>query len=219
MELKEAILQRRSIRGYLPKPVPRQALEEVLELACRSASALNTQPWEFVVAAGAPLEAIREDNVQALCTGVPFDVPEPETAGVYKTRRVEVAKQLFAAMDIQREDKAKRNAWLERGFRFFDAPALILICMDESLNETVARLDIGCITQNLCLAAMEFGLGTCVQSQAIMLQGSLKKHLTIPQGKRLEVGIAIGYPDPDFPANQVVSGRERVDALTTWCGF
>lgn len=219
MELKEAILGRRSIRGYLQEPVSQETMHGVLELATRAVSALNMQPWELTVVTGAPLDAIRERNIEDLRAGVPFDVPEPEFGGAYRTRRVAIAKQLFKAMDIQREDKARRTWWLERGFRFFDAPVLVLILEDTTVDPLVSRLDIGCLTQNLCYAAMAYGLGTCVQSQEVMLQRGIREVLSLPEDRRPAVGIALGYPDPGFPANQVVSTREDVAQITQWVGF
>lgn len=219
MELKEAILQRKSIRGYLPKTVSQETIEGVLRLATRAVSALNMQPWEFMVVSGDPLDQIRAQNISDLRSGVPFDVPEPEFGDEYRIRRINIAKQLFQAMDIKREDKARRSWWLERGFRFFEAPVLILILEDKALDPMVTRLDIGCVTQNLCYAAMAYGLGTCVQSQAVMLQRGLYNVLPISDQKRPAVGIALGYPDPDFPANSVVSTREDIAGLTTWVGF
>ena len=112
MELKEAILGRRSIRGYLQEPVSQETIHGVLELATRAVSALNMQPWELTVVTGAPLDAIRERNIEDLRAGVPFDVPEPEFGGAYRTRRVAIAKQLFKAMDIQRKIKrAAHGGW------------------------------------------------------------------------------------------------------------
>lgn len=216
MELKMAIETRKSIRGYLAKPVGQETVEAVLNLATRAVSALNMQPWEFVVVTGEALERIKDANVKDLRGGVPFDVSEPEAGGVYRTRRIQVAKQLFAAMDIDREDKARRNWWLERGFRFFDAPVLLLICADPAMDEKVARLDIGCVTQNICLAAMEYGLGTCAQSQAVMFQRGLKENIPCLKDKIPVVGIAMGYPDDKFPANEVVSEREPCERIVRW---
>ena len=91
--------------------------------------------------------------------------------------------------------------------------------MDQMLDNTTFRLDMGCVIQNICTAAMEFGLGTCVEHQAVMYQETLRRNLHIPENKRIVCGIAIGYPDWEFPANQVISTRVPVDEITTWCGF
>lgn len=219
MELRKAINERKSIRGFKTEPVPQATLREVLRLATRAVSALNTQPWEFAVVTGDVLDAIRKDNINCLYSGVPENMSDPQIKGIYRDRGVTIGKQLFAAMEIAREDRERRNWWTQRGFRFFDAPAAIILYMDSSLNETAFRLDMGCVAQNICIAAMEFGLGTCVENQAVMYQRGLRKYLNIPESKRFVCGIAIGYPDWDFPANHVVSVRADVDDVTIWYGF
>ena len=219
MQLKEGIQNRKSIRGYLDKPVSQETIQDVLKLATRAVSALNQQPWGITVVTGEPLDKIRKINMDDLEKRVPFDVPEPQYEGEYRNRRVAVAKQLFQAMDIKREDKERRNWWLARGFRFFDAPVMLLLTADIVIDPAVSHLDIGCLVQNICLAAMEFGLGTCVQTQTVMLQRGLREVLQLPENRRPVVGIAMGYPDPEFPANHVVSTREELDKITNWIGF
>ncbi len=219
MDIKTAMEERRSIRGYLNKPVEKDTLEQVLQLATRSISALNAQPWEFAVLTGDIMKKIGEDNEACFVNGVEEDVEDPPLDGVYRRRMINIAKQLFAAMDIKREDKEKRMWWTKRGFRFFDAPAAIIIMMDKELDESAHRFDIGAVTQSITLAAMEYGLGTCVEQQGVNYQRGLRKYLDIPENKRFVIGVAIGYPDPAFPANGVVSKREDLSDITSWYGF
>ncbi|MDO4745678.1 MAG: nitroreductase [Bacillota bacterium] len=218
MELRQALETRKSVRGYLDKPVPKEIIEDILRQGQRAVSANNTQPWEFAVITGDILKKIGEENVASFVAGEELDYPDWPFEGVYRTRSIGIAKQLFAAMDIARENKEKRFWWMQRGFRFFDAPCAIIMYMDETLNESACRLDMGCCAQNICLAAMEHGLGTCVEDQAIMYQKALRKHLGL-EGKRFVVGIAIGYEDPDFPANGVISEREDLENIAGWYGF
>lgn len=218
MELRKAINERKSIRGFKPDPVSQATLREVLRLATRAVSTVNAQPWEFAVITGDVLAAIGKDNIDSLHSGPP-DMNDVPIEGIYRNRRVTLAKQLFAAMGVARDDRERRSWWEQRGFRFFDAPAAIILYMDSALDEAVFRFDMGCVTQNICLAAMEFGLGTCVEDQAVMYHRGLRNYLNIPQSKRFVTGIAIGYPDWDFPANNVVSPREDVDDVTAWYGF
>ena len=217
MELREAILQRKSIRGFLDKSVSRDTLEEVLKLAQRAVSAVNSQPWLVHVVTGETLQKLGADNVARLRRGEPTVTSEVPLSGVYRQRQVVVGKQLFAAMNIQREDREKRNAWTERGYRFFDAPAMILVCMEKSLSDAY-RFDLGCFVQNLCIAAMEYGLGTCVEYQAVYYENGLREYLALPEEQIPVVGIAIGHPDPDFPANDVVTEREALENFVCWYG-
>jgi nitroreductase len=223
MDVIEAVKKRKSIRGYKPDPVSKQILEQLLELAVRAPSAMNTQPWEFTVLTGDVLENVRRSNVDLLRSGVP---PNPEhvvTAwpkeSIYRERQVDLAKQLFRLMDIPREDKEKRAKWLERGFRYFDAPAAIILSTDRCLSESGPLLDIGAAIQTICLAALHYGLGTCVEDQGTMYPEVLRRYGHIPESKRIIAAIAIGYPDWDFPANKVESTREPVKNVSTWLGF
>ncbi len=219
MELVDAVRGRRSVRGYLDKPVDRKTLEEVLKLAQRAVSALNTQPWKFAVVTGDILDRIREENIACFRAGEAPDYGDQKTEGIYMARRIGIAKQLFVAMDITRGDREKRDRWTERGYRFFEAPAAILIYMDGDLDETKNRFEMGAVAQLITLAAMEYGLGTCVENQAIMYEKGIRKYLDLPEEARLAAGIAIGYPDPDFPANGVVSERAELNDVTAWYGF
>src|SRR5512139_1415848 len=123
MNVIDAIKQRKSIRGFKSDPVSKDVLTKILESACRAPSAMNTQPWEFIVLTGGVLEALRAAAVDQLKKKEPMR-PEHNVVGwpndsIYRERQVDLAKKLFQLMDIRREDKEKRAAWQERGFRFF----------------------------------------------------------------------------------------------------
>jgi nitroreductase len=223
MDIDEAVRMRKSIRGYKPDPVPKEVLEQLLELAGRAPSAMNTQPWEFTVLTGEALQSVKRGNVDLLNSGVP---PGPEHVviswprdSIYRQRQVDLAKQLFRLMDIPREDRDKRAKWIERGFRYFDAPTAIVISTDRCLSESGPLLDIGALMQTICLAAMHFGLGTCIEDQGVAYPDVLRKYAGISESKRIVMAIAIGYPDWDFPANKVESEREPIKNVTAWLGF
>ncbi len=223
MDVIEAVKKRKSIRGYKPDPVAKEVLEEILELAKWAPSAMNTQPWEFTVLAGYVLENIKRSNIELLKSGVS---PNPEhmvvgwpMESIYRQRQVNLAKQLFQLMDIPREDKEKRAKWQEQGFRYFDAPAAIIVSVDRCLSETGPLIDIGAVIQTICLTALHFGLGTCIEDQGAMYPDVLRKYAHIAESKRIVMAIAIGYPDWDFPANKLESEREPIKDMATWLGF
>jgi len=223
MDLIEAIRRRKSIRKFKPDPVPRAVLREILGIASRAPSAMNTQPWEFVVIAGEVLERVRRANLEKLHAGQALQ-PEHPVIGwpqdsVYRRRQVELGMALFRLMDIPRNDPVKRMQWLERGFRYFDAPAAIILAADRMLGNGEPLLDLGAVMQTLCLAALDYGLGTCIEDQGVMYPDVIREQTGIPAQKRLIIAIAIGYPEEDFPANRIESLREPVDDVTTWCGF
>jgi len=219
MDVVEAMQTRKSIRGYKPDPVPKEIIREILHVAMRTPSATNTQPWEFTVVAGETLDKIRKGNLEKLAQVGKDHKAFFNYDGVYKTRQVDLAKQLFALMDIKREDKEKRDEWLKRGFRFFDAPAAIIITMDSSIEGSWAPLDIGGVSYAIALLAPKYGLGTCIEAQGVAFPEVIREHTGLPENKKVVIGISIGYPDWDFPANALQSEREDVDNVTTWIGF
>lgn len=219
METKDAIRSRKSTRNYLPKPVPREIVNQILETALRAPSAENMQPWWIAAVTGEPLEGIKRENVHRVLSAAPA-ARHPDLPEAYQRRRVELAIELFRLMDIQREDKGKRQEWLLRGFRFFDAPAAIILSVNKSLKtETWPIHDIGALSQTICLAAADLGLGTCIEAQGVLYPDVIRKHTGLSQDKEPVIGIALGYPDPDFPANRLVSRRAGVDEVTAWVGF
>lgn len=223
MDIIEAIIQRKSIRGFKPDPVSKDVLAKILEAACRAPSAMNTQPWEFVVITGDVLTKTRSAIVEKLRKGElmrpDHQVVSWSSDSVYRERQIELAKRLFALMDIPREDKQKRATWMERGFRFFDAPVGILLLTDTSLSDVGPLLDLGAVMQNICLAARHFGLGTCIEDQSVLYPEVLREIAEIPESKRIIIAIAIGYPDWNFPANDVSTARASLDTNTRWVGF
>lgn len=223
MDLIEAIKKRKSIRDYKSDPVPRETIKEILEISCRAPSSVNSQPWEFIVLTGDALDRIRQDNVERLRRGEQgapdLILPSLPRDGIYRQRQVDLAKQLFTVMDIPRDDKEKRFEWMARGFKFFNAPAVIILLCDKALPEVGALMDIGAIMQTICLAALNHGLGTCIADQGIQYPDIVRRHVDLPETKSMLISIAIGYPNWDFPANQIETLREGVDNLTVWYGF
>jgi nitroreductase len=223
MNIIEAINARKSIRGFKSDPVNQATITKILETAVRAPSAMNTQPWEFFVVTGEILDNMRKQIVEKLNAGAPMQ-PDHLVVGwppksIYRDRQVDLAKQLFKLMDIQREDKDKRAQWLERGFRFFDAPVAVFVVTDKTLSESGPLFDFGAVVNYISLAALEFDLGTCIEDQGVLYPEVARELAGIPDTKRLMIAIALGYPDENFPANKVTSKREPVDQITKWVGF
>ena len=223
MNIIEAINTRKSIRGFKSDPVSKDVLTRILESACKAPSAMNTQPSEFIVMTGDVLNKLRVAIVDKLNKKEPMH-PDHEVVSwsndsIYRNRQIELAKKIFELMDISREDKKKRAAWLERGFRFFDAPVAIILLTDKSLSDIGPLLDLGAAMQNFCLSALHFGLGSCIEDQGVLYPEVLREILQIPENKKIIISIAIGYPDWDFPANALASGRESLGNNTRWMGF
>jgi nitroreductase len=219
----DVVLGRRSIRGYLDKPVPRALIEDVLALAMRAPSSMNTQPWNFHVITGEPLARIRQGNTERTLAGEPdsreFRKGVP-FAGVHRDRQVGVAKQLFGAMGIARDDAPARQDWVLRGFRQFDAPVCVIVTYDKELNGSDdTPFDCGAVTTALVNAAWSRGLGCVINSQGIMQSPVVREHAGIPDDQVIMKAVALGWPDESFPANAVVSERKNVDEAARFVGF
>lgn len=223
MNYDDVVLGRRSIRAFKPEPVPRAVLEEVIGLAIRAPSSMNSQPWHLHVLTGEPLDRIRAENTERMVTGVK---PSKETRdsgsyeGLHRQRQVEIAVQLFEAMGIARDDKEKRQDWVLRGFRQFDAPVSIVVAYDRQLREgDIAQFDCGALVNGLVNAAWSRGLGCVVNSQGIMHSPVVREHAGIPDDQVIIICVAMGYPDDSFPANAVVSRRREVAEVASFVGF
>jgi nitroreductase len=219
----DVVLGRRSIRGFTPTPVPRELIREIIALAMRAPSSLNTQPWHFHVVTGEPLDRIRRGNVERNLAGVPSSREfrmHGDYGGVHRERQIEIAKQLFAAMGIERHDQDKRKDWVLRGFRQFDAPVSIVVTYDRSIHGgDIGPFDCGAVTNALVNAAWSRGLGCVINSQGIMQSPVVREHAGIPDDQVIMICVAMGYPDEAFPANEVVSRRKSVEEAAVFVGF
>ena len=223
MSFDDVVLGRRSIRGYKPDPVPRSLITEIIGLAMRAPSSMNTQPWNFYILTGAPLDRIRAGNTERNMAGVPhsreFRIGQA-FAGPHRERQIGVAKQLFSAMGIAREDTTARQDWVLRGFRQFDAPVCVIITYDKVLADSDdTAFDCGAVATALVNAAWSRGLGAVINSQGIMLSPVVREHAGIADDQVIMKSIALGWPDETFPANAVVSERKSVDEAAMFVGF
>ncbi|WP_425594644.1 nitroreductase [Qipengyuania aurantiaca] len=223
MTYEEVVRSRRSIRGYLDKPVPRELIEEVLEMAMRSPSSMNTQPYHFHVITGEPLDRIRKGNTERILAGEP-DSREfrrgEAFAGKHRDRQIACAVQLFEAMGIERDDKEKRQDWVLRGFRQFDAPVCVIVTYDKELSGSDdTPFDCGAVTTALVNAAWSRGLGCVINSQGIMQSPVVRENAHIPDDQVIMKAVAMGWPDEDFPANPVRITRRSVEDAARFVGF
>lgn len=224
MQYDEVVLGRRSIRGFTPDPVPRELIEEILALAMRAPSSMNTQPWNFHVITGEALDRIRAGNTERNLAGVPhsreFRTGAEKFTGPHRDRQVQVAKQLFGAMGIAREDTEMRLDWVLRGFRQFDAPVCVIVTYDRILDGSDdTPFDCGAVSTALVNAAWSRGLGAVINSQGIMQSPVVREHAGIPDDQVIMKSIALGWPDDTFPANSVISERKSVEEATTFVDF
>ncbi len=223
MEFEQLTRTRRSIRGYKKQPVPRQLIDEIISVAKGAPSSMNSQPWHVHVLTGEPLEQVRRRNTEMMSAGAQAKrdiVTHGPYEGVHRHRQVEIAKRLFAAMGIERDDKARRQDWVMRGFRQFDAPVSIVLTYDRILDPgATPHFDLGALCYGICLAACDRGLGTVVNGQGITRSDIVREVANIPDDEVIMTCIALGYPAEEFAANGVQSEREPNEKFVRYVGF
>jgi nitroreductase len=219
MELLKALKTRRSIRAFKSEAVPQEVITQILEAARWSPSWGNTQPWELVVVQGAKVRQLTEELVAAFQQRVAAnpDVAMPGTfPDVYKERYMACAAGLFGGMGVARDDKASRMAHMVNMTGGFGAPAIIYVIFNADLLEPYSMFDLGCITQSICLAAHDLGLGTCIEAQLALYPDIIRRHLGLTTSHKIVVGLALGYPDLDHPANAFRTEREPLEKFVQW---
>jgi nitroreductase len=218
MTVTDAVTGRRSVRSFLPTPVPDEVVRTILADAAWAASGTNIQPWLVHVVSGASRAALTEAALAAAKAGetsleyayLPERLKEP-----YLSRRRKIGFDLYAKYGIARDDYVARSAAMLRNYEFFGAPVGLFFTMDREMAQG-AWLDCGMYMQNVMILARTHGLETCPQ-QAWCDQGAVVHGiLGIPKDHILLSGMALGYCDPAAVVNTLVSTREPVEAFATW---
>jgi nitroreductase len=214
-----AIMSRRSVRAFLPKPVPRQTIEGILAVSSRAPSGVNTQPWKVTVLTGHAKEelsrkilAAHDANAAAGSTGADvgeYDYYPTEWAPPYIDRRRKVGWDLYSLLGIAKGDKARMHAQHGRNYRFFDAPVELVFTIDRVLRQG-SWLDYGMYLQNVMTAARGRGLDTCPQAAFIGFHKIIKEHLGVPDSEMVVCGMSLGYADEAAVENTLVTEREPV---------
>jgi nitroreductase len=222
MDVIEAIESRRSVRAFRPEPVSKEVLAKILEVALRAPSTDNTQPWEFTIVTGPMLADLKKALSEKMGDPSEFhpDIPFPALTyrPPYIERSKKQGKKVFQSMSIARDDWARRMEWYRYMARFMDAPVGLILYVERYLG-AYAILDSGLFLENLLLAAMNYGVGTCTQMAPVLYPEILREKLKIPESKLILCSVAIGYPDENAPVNKFRSEREPLEAFATWYGF
>jgi nitroreductase len=209
LSVDEAILQRRSVRGFLPQEVPQATLEEIFDLAQRAPSNCNVQPWVPHVVSGQTLARMRAALVDAGRRELPIQPDWPADGkfdGIYRARQVDAAVQLYGAMGVARSDLVGRRAAYVRNLDFFGAPHAVFIFMPHPFDTREAT-DIGMYAQTLMLAMTARGIATCAQGALGLYPPIVREMLGLPETQRLLFGISFGYEDTASKANAARVGR------------
>ncbi len=219
----EALQRRISIRSFLPTPVPRASVHAILDAARWAPSGGNLQPWKVIAVAGAERETVIALAQRAQSAGAPSEegddpVYPPNLWEPYRTRRFQVGEDLYATLQIPRTERPRRLAQFARNMRFFDAPVALFLVIDRRMGRG-QWAHLGMFMQSIALAALDQGLGTCMQEAWAPLRRTLAAHFVLPADEMVYCAIALGHPDPDAPVNRLRSEREPVEAFADFRGF
>ena len=223
MHVDDAIRSRKSVRRFLPVPVPIGTVRHILEVASRAPSGHNVQPWRAHVVAGAARDALCADITAAARDQPDAHQPEygyyPETwVEPYISRRRKTGFGLYAALGIARDDMAARERQMLRNYVLFDAPVGIFVTLDRRLN-TGSYMDTGMFLQNIMVAARGQGLSTCAQAAFAWFHGIARRHLPMSEHELLVCAIALGHEDTAAPENAFLTERAPLADFTTFHGF
>ena len=212
-----AITSRRSVRAFLPTPVPRQTVEEILAVASRAPSGVNTQPWKVTVLTGQAKQALSEKivaahdaNFAAGSTGADvgeYDYYPTEWLPPYIDRRRKIGWDLYGLLGITKGDKARMHAQHGRNYKFFDAPVGMIFTIDRILRQG-SWLDYGMFLENIMIAARGRGLDTCPQAAFTQYHRIIAQQLQLPANETVVCGMALGWADRDRVENTLVTERE-----------
>jgi nitroreductase len=223
VEVSEAVASRRSVRGFLDKPVDPAVIRRVVEKAGRAASGGNVQPWHIDVVAGAPLaelKAIMRSRVIEAPKGEPteYDIYPKELGGPYRSYRFAVGEELYRALGIPREDKMKRMMWFARNFEFFGAPVALFCTVAKTMGPPQWS-DLGMYLQTLMLLLREEGLDSCAQECWAIYPETIRAFLGTPGDRMLFTGLAIGYKEEADPVNAARPDRAPLADFATFRGI
>ena len=218
MDTLECIKSRQSIRGFKPDPVPRELLLQIIDTARYSPSYKNTQPWEVIILSAEKKQGLSNLLLDLLDKNTPPcpDLIEPSSWPQTQQNRIrQLYEKRSKATGLNLTDPAIIKKSRMANFRFYNAPHALYFYQDASLSNW-SLVDIGMFIQSVMLAAKALGLGSVPQAFAVDYAAQVKTFLSIPENKRLIVGMSMGYPDMDLPINQLRTDRADTDELIQW---
>lgn len=217
-----AIASRRSIRRFLPTPVPLGDVRAILEVAARAPSGSNSQPWQVHVLAGEVKDALSHALVKAHfeeqhahADAYQYDAQVPFEP--YLSRRKDFGTRLYGRLGIEYSDNPQRQAQIARNYLFFDAPVGLIFTLHRDLG-LGSWLDCGMFLQNIMVSARGRGLDTCAQVSFARYHRIIKPMLGIPDEQIVVCGMALGHADASAPENRGHMPRERVEAFVQFHG-
>lgn len=216
----DAVLSRRSVRAFSDRPVPLGVLRQVMDTARWAPSGCNFQPWEGAILTGTPLR-----ELQAKMAASPPQDPkeyswsDPEVLPECLARLHQVGADMYAALNVERADKAGRADFMARNTVSFDAPAVLMVYFPRVMGAPQWS-DVGMWLQTIMLLLREQGLDSCPQEFLSLYAREIKESLGVSDESHIFFcGIAIGYRDEEDPVNHFDRKREPLDGKVQFLGF
>src|SRR5215831_16880361 len=223
MNVTEAIESRMSCRAFLSRPVPEATVRAILEVAKRAPSGGNLQPWLVHVMTGVPLAEFLAIVRTKLATqprgeGQEYNVYPPNITEPYVSRRFKCGEDMYATINVPREDKPTRIRQFARNYELFGAPVGLFFAIDRQMG-SCQWSDLGMFMQNIMLLAREHGLHTCPQEAWAVWYKTIGEFLRLPPNLIFFCGMALGYRDAAAPINRLHTDRASLDEFATLHGF
>jgi nitroreductase len=207
-----------SCRGFKDTPLPRPTVKRLLEMAQRTPSWCNTQPWRVTLTSGEAtcrLAVALSEHQKSGAADQP-DLPFPAAyRGEYLARRRECGYQLYGAVGIERGDRARSAAQGQENFRFFGAPHFALITTERDLG-TYGAIDCGGYVSVFLLAAQSLGLAAIPQAAVAAYSPWLRDYFGLPNNRLVVCGISFGLADRAHPANGFQTNRAPISEVVDW---
>jgi len=219
----EAVSSRISCRAFLPAPVPAATVRAILDAARRAPSGGNLQPWHVHVLTGEPLTELvaairRKLPAEPQGEGSEYDIYPPGLVEPYRSRRFQCGEDMYATINVGRENKLARLLQFARNYEFFGAPVGLFFSVDRRLGPPQWS-DLGMYMQTVMLLARAHGLHTCAQESWSVWHRTVGEHLQLAPELMLFAGMALGYMDPSHPINTLRTQRATLDEFATLRGF
>jgi nitroreductase len=209
LSLEDAVKTRRSVRGFLPDPLPESRLYSGVLVAHWAPAGTNIQPRQGDVASGALRDSLRAEfmrRAQAREAANPDHRDKGKLGDPWSGRRRDCARALYQAMDIEWEDKAGRAMAAFRNFELFDAPHVAFLCMDDQFGKNSAA-DVGMYAQTLMLSLTAHGLASCAQGTMAHHPELVRDTFGLDESIKVLFGISFGYEDTSVAANGARTNR------------
>ena len=222
VSVSEAVDRRMSVRKFLPKPVPFETVHEILDIARRAPSGGNVQPWKVDVLAGEKLDdfrAIVAEKIKAGERETPhYDIYPAKLWEPHRSYRYKCGEDLYALINVTRDNKAGRLMQFAENFKLFGAPVGLFFTFDKKFGPPQWS-DVGMLMQTIMLLAVERGLDTCAQEAWSEFPDTVISYCGLPEESLVFAGMAMGYRDPDHPLNGLRTDRADVEDFVTFHGL